>query len=571
MSGNPFDKVEQAIGQNRPQLAFNLLKQFSLEGCSFNVAKTYLELYQDVIKKIYFEDSYIQELFSLSQLAYNINQIDFSRVNLDYIMELYFPSLKSVQVVKSRFNLDDVKENSKMFKMMAVMPSTFFYLYWKVLFHSGQLIHAQIIEDLNLQYLYYRKLVKDGLSFLYDVESKFGSDKRRLHYKINFLLMNQDYNSIATVIRSIGHDKEMEDFINTLVLGDSGNEWKKAQFVFEIYLENKFKKYFLARERFSINDSKDFLEDLYDYIIRFPNESFGTYYCLKYGMICLRSLYVSQMKQFSSRQKNIKTSYVNKKREISTLLKAIESVELSDYSMDISVVDEVDFGTDLIHGKTMKEYTVQKLERDIRFLQNAGLQDDAQKFLERLKMLDENNTLIHELDKQGTLSQVVNGELLPRILLGLDDYSMLYGEAKQFEKSFRRGLSRLSLTGGHAELHDLFVMSFTFHFMDACNDIIDMMEKNIEKYTFKQKISVTYLKITVLMECGLFKEALIRIEFMIKNLALNEEESITFMYLKAVCLIALDRLDAAKSMLLSIDKVIPNYRLTRKFLDDLKT
>ncbi len=300
-----------------------------------------------------------------------------------------------------------VKERYKILKEFSQREEfwsyPFFLLqWWEALIAVGNLQESKSIALKYINYLLQRKNFHRGLDFIERFKQHYKGSVEIDLAQIRFLLMQENYIELDKVLKNkreklsaevfeyfyLSHLHEAEE------QGSSFEGWKKSQYIFEIILEEFYQS--LEVRGFPIRELRGFVNLLYEYLVFFPNESFGVLYLLKYALISKKKSYVYKIKEVALSQKERFCTNFDYEKDIMAIIKALDSMRLIDTKDETIIAKDFDFATDLIHGKQIRENMIKKLERDIAFLKKAGKLDQVEKLKAQLRVLDKGNTIFFD-------------------------------------------------------------------------------------------------------------------------------------------------------------------------------
>lgn len=513
-----------AINQQRYEESFEILSQFDFANLSEQEQLEYWNSFLLVLRKMDSLDSYWKT----------------------------YKSYRNLIPVKIRFKI--LKEISK--DDLSWKKAFFLKGWWEALIELGNIDEAKKVSISYIEHLLLRKNFKEALSFISGLSEIYRPNEDIDLYKIQFLLQQENYKEINEELkekREYLAPKLFKHFYNR-----DSDAWKKSQYLFEIILEEFYIK--LEENEFQIPELRSFVNLLYEYLVFFPNESFGVLYLLKYALISKKKNYVYKVKEVALNQtKRFCTNY-DYEKDILAIVKALDSMNLID-SVDQTICsNEFDFATDLIHGKTIRENMIKRLERDIKFLSRAGMSEQLEEFKLKLKALDKDNTLFFTNETKST-----EKKSLPYVEMEIDSIPILYElypklsdvERSSFQKSIR-SIPENSIIENH---NDYFAMIYMMADPDLIKFYLSLLEdltKNVDIYN-----EILYYKILYYKMNHEFERALATVEQILTSAGLEYEFELEVKYQRGEICFENRMWNKALEYFSNVSAVDPNYRMTR--------
>jgi len=244
--------------------------------------------------------------------------------------------------------------------------------------------------------------------------------------------------------------------------------------------------------------------------------------------------------------------------------------------------EDLDMGTDLF-----KEYNegsnifqkIKKLERDIDFLRSTDNEEEVQILLEELRSLDDEHTLVKELNEKKTKGEASRLKGKKNSLESVKD--SLLEQIQRFisepvsdesDRSFERNLS-IQITHMDEKLFennktDLVV---ALKEMSLFNAALKCLERNIpEDESIDEKMNYLNLKVQLLRESGRIHEALDVCQETIANYPLTDEEKINFVYMEGELARDMKKNSQAVAAYKWVEMIHPGYRLVRQRLREFE-
>ena len=244
--------------------------------------------------------------------------------------------------------------------------------------------------------------------------------------------------------------------------------------------------------------------------------------------------------------------------------------------------DDLDMGTDLF-----KEYNegsnifqkIKKLERDIEFLRTTGNEENVKVLLEELRELDDEHTLVKELNEVKSKNAASRFRVTDK---GLDDIKnelleqierfTLKSEEDDISKKFDR---RLSVQISHLDetifIRNKMDLVVALMGMDLYSAALKCLERNIPSdEDLNQKMNYLNLKIQLLKESGKMHDALDVCQEVIAKYPLTNEEKINFVYMEGELSRLMKKKQQAVAAYQWVDMIEPGYRLVKQRLKEFE-
>jgi tetratricopeptide (TPR) repeat protein len=244
--------------------------------------------------------------------------------------------------------------------------------------------------------------------------------------------------------------------------------------------------------------------------------------------------------------------------------------------------EDLDMGTDLF-----KEYNdgsnifqkIKKIERDIEFLKSTNNEEEIKVLLEELRELDDEHTLVKELNEQKSKDEAsrfvekkksldsVKDDLLEQI-----QRFTMPSESDEEEKRFDRTLGiqveLLEESVFDKNKSDLVVALMEMGLYKAA---LKCLERNVPNDSdVREKMNYFNLKIQLLKESGKIHEALDVCQETIANYPLTNEEKINFVYQEGELARKMKKNAQAVAAYKWVDMIHPGYRLVRQRLREFE-
>lgn len=521
--------IEYAMDSHKYLSAYDLLSALKYENLSSDEKNKYWYLYVEILRKKFPSE----EVFYL---------------NLWHVLEAsdhFFNSKLKLKVSREIYFNSKTAESAK-----------FLAFFWKQLEEAGDLILSEKIEKKYLQLLIKRKNFNKGRKFIEQIEKSKGLNQYHYIVLIHFLLLQQNFKEISVqLIKVSGENLDPQELIHMVIGRMPSGEWKKSQYIYELYLEEESKK---------INDASNidqdeivrFLRDLYEYCVMFPNESFSLYHLMLYSIHFGKDEFNNNVLSFLNKQTERNKTYLNHEDDIITLSVALNKKISSDFRRkERTLVEKFDFATDLIHGLTLRKQTIMRLERDINFLEQAGLNKDVDRFLDQLKKIDEHNTIFYQGNFTQTDSEFENRKKIKQIY---EEYLEDFNDSNHLRHNPLQDIDNLE---------DLFVMHLMISQFKDAQEVLDEIWSKVNKDDIESILRTSYYDVSLLMKMKDYKNAISKIDHVFKCYTLDEDNFLAFLYDKAESLFLLSQNLEALNCFKEIIKIRPDYRLASERID----
>lgn len=272
-----------------------------------------------------------------------------------------------------------------------------------------------------------------------------------------------------------------------------------------------------------------------------------------------------------------------KRGEYKKLVSLSEEIITWDEDLDKEVnYDDLDMGTDLF-----KEYNdgsnifqkIKKLERDIDFLKTTGNEEEIQALLEELRELDDEHTLVKELNEQKSKDEAsrfkgkkkglddVKDDLLEQI----ERFTLKSGDedlSQKFDRNLSVQVVHLEETIFSRNKMDLVVALME---MDLFSAALRCLERNVPSdEDINNKMNYLNLKVQLLKESGKIHEALDICQETIAKYPLTDDEKINFVYMEGELARLMKKNRQAVAAYQWVDTIQPGYRLVKQRLREFE-
>ncbi len=508
----------------------------------------YKEAYE-VLYSLRFQDISLQEQREYWSIFYIVLQ----KLNsLDTNWEFY-QTFNSEIPVKIRFSL---------LKDFSTVPqkwedALFLKGWWETLIELGNISEAKKVAITYIEHLLERKNFTQGLVFIKIFKDNYKVEGIVEVYAIQFLLQQENYQAIDETLK----DKKTSlasMLFNHFYYGE-GDYWKKSQYLFEIILE-EFYLYSEATD-FEAGELREFVNLLYEYLVFFPNESFGVLYLLKYALISKNRSYVYKVKEVAlGHQERFCTNF-DYEKDILAILKALDSMSLIDSEDKTILANEFDFATDLIHGKLIRENMIKRLEKDIIFLSKVGNEKQLEEVRAKLRVLDKNNTLFFLGDDSTATSIFFQDVQSP---IEEQNLNSLYHDIDQKHAlAIKRSLIAMSNEEHYVAYRDYFTMLHMLSDSKLVLFYIEFLEGIAPKDDNEFINELLYLKILYFKEALDINRALSVAEQLLSSPYLQYELELEVIYQQGELCFKHRYWEDAKRYFSKVHSVSPDYRLVK--------
>jgi hypothetical protein len=518
--------AKSAIQQHRFSEAYDHLLNVNLSGTSENILEEYWSMAVLVLQKLDDVDSYWN----------------------------FYRAVYSFAPVRYRFKILKYIHDTGLFWK----NSFFLKQWWDCLLATGNLAEAQKISSLYLEYLLKKKNFHRGLEFIEEMKHYFKLSVLIQVSQIRFLLQQENYPQIDKVLAE--NSEELHIALFEYFYFSSDDLWKKSQFLFEVVLERVYE--YLEKRNFPQIELRGFVNLLYEYLVFFPNESFGVLYLLKYALISKKKSYVYKVKEVVLGQANRSCTHFDYEKDILAIIKALDSMQLIDTEDDTILANEFDFATDLIHGKIIRENLIKKLERDIQFLARANKLEQVEELKARLKMIDKDNTLFFEesdTSSDSNLDSIVDDDT------PLPHYD-LYPPVDQITLvSLQSSLKRIKQKDLCRSYKDYLTMLFMLEDQTLIKFFIDHLEQRFKNNPDIQT-ELLYYRVLYFKLIGDYDRVISQSNVVLACKGIDYEMELDCLYQKAEGYFYSAKWEEAKQVYTQVFNVDANYRQVRRKL-----
>lgn len=450
------------------------------------------------------------------------------------------------------------------FKILKYLQSTDHYWgdsfflkeWWESLLEVGNISEAFKVSHLYIDHLLKKKNFHKGLEFLEQMKKFYKLSVNMQVAHIRFLLLQENYKEIDKVLKT--DSGELGDALFQFFYFSHNDTWKKSQYLFEVILERVYT--YLEQREFPQVELRGFVNLLYEYLVFFPNESIGVLYLLKYALISKKKSYVYKVKEVVLGQDNRACTNFDYEKDILAITKALDSMQLIDTENDTIAANEFDFATDLIHGKTIRENMIKKLERDIQFLSKANKSEQVEELKAKLKMIDKDNTLFFE-EKEGgttdiTVSKLEDSHITPQ------NYDLYPPLDRTTLVSLQSSLKNMTFAQLEASYRDYLTMLFMLEDKELLKFFIEYLQ---EKFSIDEKTQreIEYYKILYFRLVNDYDRAISGCDLLLAERDLEYDMEIDCLYQKAEAYFYSARWQNARACYEQVFSVDPDYRQVR--------
>ncbi len=383
------------------------------------------------------------------------------------------------------------------------------------------------------------------------------------------------------LLQDYSEDKQVEIDLITLVqerLNERGKSFSKTP----IYKTTRLITAFgndLPQEG-SWDRKKRIINEVFDGVLSNPNSPVFYRLLVKYAVASKRKeLCYSTVEYMLKNKENLGIKRGEQKRLEKLSEEIITWAEDEDKEVNY---EDLDMGTDLF-----KEYNdgsnifqkIKKIERDIEFLRSTNNEEEVQVLLEELRELDDEHTLVKELNEEKTRNEAsrvlgkkksletVKDDLLEQI----ERFSHLRVEDEQEGRIDRTIGIQVELL--EESIFDRNKMDLVIALMEMglYSAALKCLERNIpEDENIDQKMNYLSLKIQLLKESGKIHEALDVCQETIANYPLKDDEKINFVYMEGELARQMKKNTQAVAAYKWVEMIHPGYRLVRQRLREFE-
>ncbi|MBL6988447.1 MAG: hypothetical protein ISR65_01640 [Bacteriovoracaceae bacterium] len=516
---------------------------------------------------------------------------------------------KSIDEMLNKLSLDEMVDT-----IVTCRVSTILYKLWASTLAAGKIAQSNNYARIYLSYLVQRKYVTKGIiyieelkksnsatfdySFYYLIFNIFGGDVKA----INDYFLNLDKSEGGSgLLGYIGPStKAINDFkIIEQEFDQNIEHWKDFKAIYELKLSLILMKITESPDRIhDIKIRKLFINLLLNYFIHYPDDTTGFMLAGKYAGAMSKKGILSTIKSIYHDKKEL---FLNNRKLCLFLEHELEGID--QMQEEELVVDEqnedYDLATELFREDESEfipdedgNEEINKLARDIRFLLRTGNKQKAQSMLKTLKRLDSENTIFYEF-KDLDEEEDTQVDQLQEMLDSLNEQSVdtiqqnLLNEISKYATSFDNSVDKEEFCrqqNNFIKLLQLIEKSFLLeHYGDliicflflgmnhVAKEVLSIVKtESADSNDIKIILDLEYFNVVILMEENSDFDALISIDQVLSSFPLFDEEKVCFMYFKAEILKKQGKVDQSHEVFKQIEKLAPNYRMTRKRITEVE-
>ncbi|HLE11892.1 MAG: hypothetical protein A2504_06730 [Bdellovibrionales bacterium RIFOXYD12_FULL_39_22] len=358
--------------------------------------------------------------------------------------------------------------------------------------------------------------------------------------------------------------------------------WREDAALFEIVLVELFLSIYPKEISFRVNldDRKRLINLLFEFLVVFPNNPVGILVLYQYGIVfskrfMLQALIPNIAPKRSGRREDDKIFNALKNKKIDLVnMRTCDYVEVGDSDF------EIDLGEDLFVDNTSRgdlHKSPTQLIHAIDYLIKSGNEEHIDKLMEELRKIDPQNNYLKELEakRQKSFSNKANQEVAQkdqqredRLVQTLEN--LIHGERdgleeREFRQKEKSVIDHLVLQGREYicdNVSDLATAFLNMQMYSAVEFVVNMAE-TAPRLTVEEKVGLSYIKASALMEQKRFFDALAEVESVLGGLPLTSEEKKDFLYLNAELLYAVKERSRALKIYQELYNIDPNYRMVK--------
>jgi hypothetical protein len=350
--------------------------------------------------------------------------------------------------------------------------------------------------------------------------------------------------------------------IGTIDIQFTNNMWRKQRFVVK-------DKVLRSKSLSNTEEAKELLKGIYELLI-VDEESKDSIkllfeYCVKYSNnILAKECIEILISKFSENVDSLKD------RE-----SKITHIEREEY-------EDIDLGEDLFDTEIeSNDVTINKLVQQINLLKQDNNLDGATKLLRELRELDEDHSLVRELEEKEHLetgSKVkrfkksiteIEAELLQEIELFSSRPTVSCDQKDHMERVSKKYVELTDLSQLEQECDHLIYTFNSFEFYAVSIMLIDRILQNHEE-EIEKELHLIYLKCETLRLSSNFYGALNIIEELLDEKPLTNNEKVSFLYLKGELLRSLGRKSDALKSYSKVFRLNKNFRMVVDRLKEIE-
>ena len=442
-----------------------------------------------------------------------------------------------------------------------------FYKWIKLLIDScieeGELAKAHQCFEECLGHLYRRRNIKKGLSCAEEFLRVAGDKSIVKMFQFKFYAISNQVEQIEVLLAEYLDKyfdkielipKQQFDEIESIL--DQEMEFKEdSKVLYQFKLLLRLAK--LLNSEGDLRIKKEYVNLLYEYLVKYPQDSRGIFFALEYALLAKRGPILEVINSLckttlAARQDAVSVDICNK-------IKQMEEIN-NYFDAEFEAETRFDLGEDLFQEENREQEKVTQIVREIKLL--AKHQGDIMPLIEELKKISPGHELIRQFEVDN------NKELPERILAEIAEE-----ETEEFQRSdiaFARAVRHFEPTMLSQNYKDLII---AFKMMGMKNAALALQqhveEEGLVSNELKSKLEFEYLRITVLNDTRQYYEAIARLEEIVHTWPIQQEERVCFLYLMAEIYRALGQKSLAAESYKQVFKLNPHYRLVRQRMKEI--
>ena len=490
-----------------------------------------------------------------SEKEYLLNSFSFSRYLFE--KEHYLKSLLELRPL-----LEKIKKSTSLIDTLTFYDHTI-----QCLEKNGRISESDQFKVKYLDYCFNRKLIERGLQLISKYSGLLKKNKNVVIKELQLLLLKSDKENFLKRLHQV-KSLDAEDYILLI------------NFIKKNHLESQFLTFYQKLMVETFHDELLKVEKL-GHQRRFGDEVRG-----QVIKLCMETIILNgeekDLKVYKVLEASLGNEGLRKLNEVVSLDIA-QSTKIETPIRDQFLKARIN--SDLNEALQRKEKDRLGVEKKIKFLFRSGdVIEVKQELNEYLKNYGDNlfykkysqrlrEEKLEREEKQNTNKS--SEKILEELLLEIRPYSEeerrnkdLEDQATLWEKEFQLLFKDKELS--YSELKDYLFAFISLGMLDLCAELIQRMQDTVDQNNLNIVLGMAYLEIEIAILKSDYYLALSKLEYINTMYPLNDEERVTFYYLEAEVLFELKKYRRSLKIFSFVQKVRPNYRLTKERLKSIE-
>ncbi len=446
------------------------------------------------------------------------------------------------------------------------------YSLWLCLALNGEVGRAEKLGERYLEALYQKKNFQKGLLFVDEVEQRLAQVELALYYRIKFLDLKKDYESLNTIL------VQNKAILSSQVKIEKSLYLKKcAKYILGIKPKDSYPQLsqvlaevalVLLSERGTgkrLNDyQKNLIHTLFELLLIKNIDVDCFKIILNYCRLYHRGYLVQALIDVVSLQPQL----IRGQKKLSKIFEDIK-IEMVNWPNYDNVDQSVDLAQDLFENpaEESRADAIRRLEKDIEILKKKNLFNDIESFLGKLKKLDPKHPLLNQKQQENKINK---NEVHRSISEVMSHNGKQDNNDKMMLASFRKHLAYLDKEFVKSNFRDLTVSLFGFEAWELAIEFLENTRAVLdEEDNWERKLSLEYLYIVACEKMGRDYQVLIALDNVLQSFPILEEEKVLFFYLKGEVCKRMGRKLEALTAFRWVEKHDSHYRLVQQRIREL--